>query len=47
MESVRRYEGSLTGTAVTLVVVPGLTHEDELVKLEQVLPRLEQFTVGR
>ena len=47
MESVRRYEGSLPGTAVTLVVIPGLTHEDELVKVEQVLPRLEDFTIRR
>lgn len=45
MESVRLYKGRLTGTPVTLEIVPALTHQDELVKVDQVLPRLEQFTV--
>ena len=46
-QGVRMYEDSLPGTAVTLVVIPGLTHEDELVKVEHVLPLLEAFTIRR
>ena len=41
------YEDSLPGTAVTLVVIPGPSHEDELVKVEHVLPLLEGFTIRR
>ncbi len=47
MESVRQHEGKLSETSVTLVVLPGLTHRDELVKIDQVLPRLEQFANRR
>jgi pimeloyl-ACP methyl ester carboxylesterase len=46
MESVRAYEHVLAGTLVTLAIVSGLTHEAELTRIDDVLPRLEQFTAS-
>ncbi len=45
MDSAREYETGLAGSAVTLLVVPGLTHEQELVRIDDVLPHLLRFTI--
>ena len=44
MQSVRQYESRLPGSPVTLTIVPGLTHEQELLHIDEVLPLLERFT---
>jgi pimeloyl-ACP methyl ester carboxylesterase len=46
MESVRAYEHRLARSAVTPIIVPGLTHEEELTRIDNVLPRLEKFTTN-
>jgi len=43
MDSVRTYESRLPQTRVSLALVEGLTHEQELLEIDQVLPRLEDF----
>ena len=45
MESVRLHEHALNSTRVTLDIVDGLTHEQELLEIDRVLPRLEAFTL--
>jgi pimeloyl-ACP methyl ester carboxylesterase len=47
MESVRALERTLAKTRVTLETLPGFTHPDEIMKIDEVLPRLEKFMSGR
>jgi hypothetical protein len=46
MPSVSAYRDQLADTTVALHVLPGLTHEDELTRVDEVLPRTVAFTVG-
>jgi pimeloyl-ACP methyl ester carboxylesterase len=46
MNSVRDYEQQLTGTSVSLHLMAGLTHEDELRRIEALLPPLRDFTLS-
>ena len=43
MEGVRRYEGRLDRTRVSVDLVEGLSHVEELEKVERVLPELLRF----
>ena len=45
MSSVHEYRERLGGTKAVLQLLPGLTHADELTKIEQVLPVMRKFTV--
>ena len=44
MASVNEYRDRLPGTHVVLHLVPGLTHADELTKIDDVLPVMRSFT---
>jgi pimeloyl-ACP methyl ester carboxylesterase len=44
MPSVNQYRERLGGTNVVLQIVPGLTHADELTKIDDVLPAMLTFT---
>jgi hypothetical protein len=44
MESVTAYSDRLTGTRVTLELVDGLTHPQELERIDEVLPKEIAFT---
>jgi pimeloyl-ACP methyl ester carboxylesterase len=44
MQSTIAYQESLAGTPVSLVLVDGLTHQQELEKIDQVLPTELEFT---
>jgi len=44
MLSVNEYRDRLGGTRVVLQLVSGLTHADELTKVEDVLPSMRKFT---
>ena len=43
MESVNEYRDRLEGTKVVLQLAPGLTHADELTRVEDVLPAIRKF----
>jgi pimeloyl-ACP methyl ester carboxylesterase len=43
MASVKEYGDRLEGTKVVLQLLPGLTHADELTKVEDVLPAIRKF----
>jgi pimeloyl-ACP methyl ester carboxylesterase len=43
MTSVNEYRDRLEGTKVVLQLVPGLTHADELTRVEDVLPAIRRF----
>jgi pimeloyl-ACP methyl ester carboxylesterase len=43
MQGVTRYKGKLDGTRVRVALVEGLTHPEELDKVDQVLPMLLEF----
>jgi hypothetical protein len=45
MQGIKHYEGKLDGTPVQVIVVEGLTHAEELEKVEQVLPALLKFMI--
>lgn len=44
MESVREYRDKLTGTRVTLEVIDGLNHAQELEMIDRVFPQEVAFT---
>jgi pimeloyl-ACP methyl ester carboxylesterase len=44
MSSVNEYQDRLRGTNVVLQLLPGLSHADELTKIEDVLPAMRKFT---
>jgi pimeloyl-ACP methyl ester carboxylesterase len=44
MASVRAYQPKLAGTRVTLAIVEGLTHPQELEQIDQVFPQEIEFT---
>jgi pimeloyl-ACP methyl ester carboxylesterase len=44
MSSVNEYRGRLRGTNVVLQLLPGLTHADELTRIDDVLPAMRRFT---
>jgi hypothetical protein len=46
IQGVTRYEGKLDGTRVRVTLVKGLTHPEELEKVDQVLPILLRFMSG-
>jgi dienelactone hydrolase len=46
MESVTEYRGKLAGTQVTLEVVDGLNHQQELEMIDRVFPRELEFTAA-
>lgn len=46
MPSAREHQSRLAGTHVTLEVLQGLTHADELSKIDEVLPPMLKFTLG-
>jgi pimeloyl-ACP methyl ester carboxylesterase len=45
MPSVEKYRERLASTKVILHLMPGLTHEDELKSIEDVLPPMRDFTL--
>jgi pimeloyl-ACP methyl ester carboxylesterase len=46
MPSVDKYRHRLTSTKVSLHLMPGLTHEGELKRIDDVLPPMREFTLG-
>jgi len=44
MSSVNEYRDRLGGTKVVLQLLPGLTHADEMTRIEDVLPAMRKFT---
>ena len=46
MPNVNQYRGRLQRTNVVLELVPGLTHADELTKIDDVLPVMRKFTLS-
>jgi pimeloyl-ACP methyl ester carboxylesterase len=47
MESAREYEGKLAATRVTLHVLDGFTHPQEIERIDRALPLLEKFAGPR
>jgi pimeloyl-ACP methyl ester carboxylesterase len=45
MDSYRQYKGSLPGSKVQVYVLEGLTHEQEVAEIDQVLPIILAFTL--
>jgi hypothetical protein len=44
MSNVQEYQERLRGTKVALHVLPGLTHAEELTRIDDVLPPMLEFT---
>jgi hypothetical protein len=43
MENVKQYEGTLTGTNVTLKVLSSMSYSDSFMKVEQVMAEIDPF----
>ena len=46
MPSVKEYQSGLAGTNVVLRILPGLTHTEELTRVDEVLPSMLKFLLG-
>ena len=44
MSSVNEYRDRLSGTKAVLQLLPGLTHADELTRIDDVLPAMRRLT---